>query len=103
MIVRLDIDRARQPPTLSRWVALLDRAGKRLRWVSYTRSPSGKGWHVEMLVSPRPKTRMEVVALQAVLGSDPAREAYNIVRAGLADTKQVPAYWRQRWNVLYGG
>lgn len=42
---------------------------------------------------------LEVVCLQLLLGSDPKREAFNLLRAhNLGD---APAFWRDRWNVLY--
>lgn len=41
----------------------------------------------------------ETVALQAILGSDFKREAFNLLRAhNLGD---APTFWRDRWNVLY--
>lgn len=42
---------------------------------------------------------VETVAMQLLLGSDPKREAFNLLRAhNLGD---APAFWRDRWNVLY--
>jgi hypothetical protein len=44
-------------------------------------------------------TPAETVALQLLLGSDPKREALNLMRAhNLGD---APDFWRDRWNVLY--
>lgn len=44
-------------------------------------------------------TPAETVALQLLLGSDPKREAMNLMRAhSLGD---APDFWRDRWNVLY--
>lgn len=44
-------------------------------------------------------TTMETVCLQLLLGSDPKREAFNLLRAhSIGD---APAFWRDRWNVLY--
>lgn len=101
MILRLDIDAGRPLMTVHHMGWLLRRAGYRLRWLSQTRSPSGKGWHLEAQVSPTPRRAVEVVALQALLGSDPAREACNLQRARLVDAGRVPIFWRKRWNVLY--
>ncbi len=78
---------------------LLRRAGYGIVWYSQTRSPSGKGWHLELEVTPRPRTLLAVVALQLLLNSDPFREACNINRAQIAH--KLPRYWRERWNVLY--
>ena len=44
-------------------------------------------------------TPAETVCLQLLLGSDPKREAFNLLRAHtLGD---APAFWQDRWNVLY--
>lgn len=100
MILRLDIDRRREPVSLGRLCWLLRRAGYRLRWFSETRSPSGTGWHCEAATTPVIASRQELVALQAILGSDVAREACNLQRA--RTYSNVSSYWRKRWNVLYG-
>lgn len=101
MILRVDIDAGRRLLSLHRITWLLRRAGYRLQWLSQTRSPSGTGWHLEAQVSPMPRRAVEVVALQVLLGSDPAREACNLQRARLVDAGRVPIFWRKRWNVLY--
>jgi len=101
MILRVDIDAGRRLLTVHRMMWLLRRAGYRLRWVSQVRSPSGTGWHLEARVSPAPTRAVEVVALQALLGSDPAREACNLQRARLVDSGKISEFWRKRWNVLY--
>ena len=42
---------------------------------------------------------LETVCLQLLLGSDPKRETFNLLRAhNLGD---APAFWQDRWNVLY--
>lgn len=99
--LRLDYDAGDRVPSIGEVCWLLSRAGLRVRWMRQCRSPGGKGWHVTMQVSPRPRTCMEVVALQAVLGSDAKREACNTNRARMVDGKHVPRWWRSRWNVLY--
>jgi hypothetical protein len=101
MILRLDVDAGRMPCTIGRLAWLLSRAGFVPVWLSQVRSPSGKGWHVEVKVTPAPRSRVEVVALQAILGSDQAREACNLHRAHMVETGQVPKFWQGRWNVLY--
>jgi hypothetical protein len=63
------------------------------------RSPSGSGWHLVLTVVPEPQSPVEVVALQAILGSDPLREACNLHRANMFPT--VSPFWQDRWNVLY--
>lgn len=57
-----------------------------------------RGWHVRIDV-PRRIAFTRVVLLQALLGSDWKRETFNSRRA-LA-WRHVPAFWRQRANVLY--
>lgn len=44
---------------------------------------------------------LAVVAMQAILGSDPRRETFNLFRA--LSLGNAPAFWREnaRWNVLY--
>lgn len=100
--LRCDYD-GRRPPRLTRACWLLARAGYRVRWWSERRSPGGKGWHVEIETVPAVRSAVEVVALQAVLGSDPAREACNVTRARQVERGEVDRYWSRRWNVLYIG
>jgi hypothetical protein len=57
------------------------------------------GYHVVIVVRQR-IAFTRVVLLQAVLGSDWKRELFNSRRA-LA-WRHVPAFWRDRANVLYG-
>lgn len=97
-LVKLDVDRAKAP-TVMRLVRLCDRAGITINWLRQSRSPGGKGWHIVLDVSPRPRTAMEVVALQVVLGSDPWREAVSVQRARVFPV--APSFMRDRWNVLY--
>lgn len=102
MILRVDVD-APRPVPLVELIDRLRRASRRLVWLSQVRSPGGKGWHLEACVTPRPRSAMEVVALQLLLGSDPHREAYNVNRARHVDAGHVPPFWRSpaAWNVLY--
>jgi len=68
----------------------------RVRMIRYDRT--AHGWHVIVDVPGR-RSSLEVVALQAIIGSDWKREAFNLMRVKNLDG--VPLYWRQRWNVLY--
>jgi hypothetical protein len=97
-VLKLDYDAPRKPPRKS-MMQKLGRAGYSVEWCEARRSPSGKGWHVLIAVSPRPRTAMEVVALQAMLGSDPWREAMQIARARAFP--KCPRFMRDAWNVLY--
>lgn len=98
----LDYDEGMKLPTIAHLKWLAARAGVKIVKNGFKISPSGKGYHCFVIVDPAPRTCMEVVALQAVFGSDPKREACNVNRARMVDTKQVTPYWAQRWNVLYG-
>lgn len=60
------------------------------------------GWHV--LIETRARwaaAPVAVVAAQAILGSDPKRETFNLMRA--VSLKGRPKFWRarHRWNVFY--
>lgn len=96
--VKLDYDTA--PLTYMEMRFRLKRAGYEILSVQRRVSPGGAGTHVELHLSPAPTSAVEVVALQAILGSDPFREACNLRRAKHADMGADP-YWRERWNVLY--
>lgn len=65
--------------------------------VCFARSKRG-GWHVIVRVQNR-IVPTRVIAMQACLGSDPVREAINLVRVGALPV--VSSFWRSRWNVLY--
>lgn len=97
-VVKLDID-DKEHPDVDAIDKMLRRAGYERRYTVVRRSPGGKGWHVLLDVEPRPRTAMEVVALQAMLGSDPWREAMQIARARALP--KCPGFMRDAWNVLY--
>lgn len=65
-------------------------------FVSYYRTR--RGWHVEVRVRRRVHP-WRIVAVQAVLGSDYRREAFNLRRT--ARWRDLPAVARARWNVLF--
>lgn len=102
-LLRVDVDDAKRPMHIARLCWLLRRAGFKPVWLSQRRSPGGKGWHLEVKVCPTPRSLAEVVALQCILGSDPAREACNVNRARMVEAGKVPGWWADRWNVLYAG
>jgi hypothetical protein len=97
-VLKLDIDRQRRP-SLAHMAQLLNRAGYGLLDYEIHRSPGGRGWHCYLWVDPLPRTPMEVIALQAVLGSDPQREACNLLRA--RKMWRTPGFARSWFNVLY--
>lgn len=76
---------------------LLDRAGYELRHVESRRTVNG--WHLWLTLEPAPRTPFEVIALQAILGSDPLRESVNLLRA--RKLWRTPEFAREWWNVLY--
>lgn len=56
------------------------------------------GWHLLVRIGGTMQPAA-IVAAQAILGSDPHREAFNLMR--VRALRRVPRYWRTRWNVLY--
>lgn len=77
--VQLDIDRADDLQHFYRclpWLSCIAAEhGWPIRAMSYAHSRSGR-WHITVTF-PRRLTRMEQIALQAILGSDRARELCN--------------------------
>ena len=53
-----------------------------------------RGWHVVTVWNTRFKP-LEIVALQAILGSDPRREAFNLIRV------RSGKGGNRRWNLLF--
>lgn len=100
-LLKIDVDAGQKLLPVATYSALLRRAGKRMAYLRQSRSRSGKGWHIVLHVVPSCRTPMEVVALQAALGSDPFRECCNVLRVN--NLGKVPRYWRTRWNVFYKG
>lgn len=99
--LKLDYDGGVDVPGRREIRRRLKRAGYRAVSIKWRKSPSGEGRHVVIQLQPHPGSALEMVALQAILGSDPYREASNLQRArSLGD---VSEWWRGRWNVLYKG
>ena len=97
--MKLDIDKGMHRPKLHEIMRRLRRSGYKPVWMMETASPGGKGFHVVLALEPEPKTPQEVVAIQAILGSDPDREACNLRRAKIVH--RASKYWRERWNGQY--
>lgn len=75
-------------PTAREIVAMrLSRAGYRITASSFERSTNG--FHVKLELEPAPGSPMEIVALQAVCGSDPLRESCNVQRAREVEAMDV--------------
>jgi hypothetical protein len=100
-ILKLDVDEGMERPKLRPMVHKLWRAGFKVLWMSENQSPGGKGLHIQIRISPKPETPETVTALQAILGSDPMREACNLYRARQISKGKVPSWMQDRWNVLY--
>jgi len=78
--LQLDIDSAADLVHFHRclpWLSCIcAEQGMAIRWLTETRSRSGRHWHVEIRVGRR-LTILERIALQAILGSDRMRELCN--------------------------
>jgi hypothetical protein len=73
----------------------LSKAGVPMLRIQARPSPGQKGFHVAVEIRGRFNPAAQI-ALQAILESDPDREAQNFRRALLADPK-----WKENWQVLY--
>lgn len=94
----LDYDMARPVPRLAPLLSRLRVIGLRARWFSYRRTKHG--WHVEIGIDSA-LTPSELVAAQAVLGSDLRRETMNLRRAISLRVHKHSRFWRARWNILF--
>lgn len=84
------------PPKLLPWITQCCRVwGWPIEAVRYDKTR--RGWHVVVGVRKRLDFPM-VVAAQAIFGSDPKREMFNMMRA---NAKDVDPFWLARRNVLY--
>jgi hypothetical protein len=68
----------------------------RVRWLRVDRTQHG--YHIVICVSNRIALPRQIL-LQALLGSDWKREAFNSAR--VLRLRDVPTFWRRRVNVLY--
>lgn len=57
-----------------------------------------RGWHIVIHLRQQ-LTLMEAIAAQAILGSDPMREGFNLARARSRPGK----FWQRRANILFDG
>lgn len=96
-VLMLDFDFRRVPRVRPFW-AVLRVVGLVPRWIRTDRTR--RGWHVLIGLNQNLQPA-EIVALQAILGSDDRREALNIMRV-IAIRKRDPGpFWRNRWNLLF--
>lgn len=85
-----DYDQPR-PPTLARVWRILGRINVRPVFIAYDRT--ARGWHLRVRVAVA-LTSGEIVAAQALLGSDPKRERYNLARV-------ICGARPRDWNLLF--
>ena len=95
--LKLDFDAPTVPRDFVNRLTMLVRL-HRLTVVATCYRQTRHGWHVRIVLAQR-IAFARVVCLQAILGSDWKREAYNSRRA--LNWRTVPPFWRQRANVLY--
>lgn len=99
VILKLDYDRPRLPAATYRRIVSVCR-WLRLRPELLVARRTVRGWHVKVRargsLSPA-----ALVAVQAILGSDPGRETFNLIRARAL--RRAPRTWRNPalWNVLF--
>lgn len=91
-LVLMDFD-SDEPVTIPTIRGVIVRLHLKVRAIEYHRTR--RGWHVVLLLKQQLKPA-ETVALQAILGSDPLRETFNLARilGGQADESF-------RWNLLF--
>jgi hypothetical protein len=96
--ILLDFDVARPVPRLVPILARLRVIGLRAQWTSQRRTK--RGWHMEIGINFA-LTPSELCGVQAVLGSDLAREAMNLRRAISLRVHKHSRFWKKRWNILF--
>lgn len=96
-LLKLDFDGARLPKIEMRVAAFTVLTGVRVLGLAYARTR--RGWHV-MVPLARRLPPAQIVAAQAILGSDPMRELFNLAR--VRRLRSVPSWSESnKWNVLY--
>ena len=96
-VLRMDYDGRIPARSYARLVSAL--RWLRLRPLAAVYRRTARGWHCKVALTRRCQP-LVVVALQAILGSDPKREVFNLLRARALP--HVPAEWRSRYSVLFG-
>lgn len=94
-ILMLDFDRP-QAPRLTKLCWQMRKLALRPRLLMYRRSR--RGWHIVIYLTES-LLPVEMVAVQAIMGSDRNRELFNLARVRCL--KGMPARARQMWNVLF--
>jgi len=84
------------PPGLPDIIGILRIVGVTAKTIMYHRTK--RGYHIALVLYEHLKP-VELIALQAILGSDQMREALNLMRA--VRVHKVSKYWQNRSNILY--
>lgn len=93
---RLLVDYDGAPPPDRVLAGRLRAAGVHPVACGWSRSASGRGWHLVVELR-EPLGLVECIALQAILGSDPFREAFTLARARSGPRGR----WRAESNILF--
>lgn len=88
----LDVDRP-SPVTIRSVFRVLRSVGLRASYCRYDRTE--RGWHVIVRLN-KPIEPLATVAIQVIMGSDPKRERFNLVRAMSGKANR-----NRRWNMLF--
>lgn len=95
-LLKLDFDGAIPKGIVDRITHMCRHWGWPIEAVRFDRTR--RGWHVTIGIRRR-ISAVSIVAAQAILGSDPYREMYNLQR--VRRLRAVSVEWRKSWNVLY--
>jgi hypothetical protein len=95
--LKVDYDTSRLPARLAARIGhCVSAAGLRVEWWSLYRT--ARGWHLQVECRGRAQP-FAIVALQAMLGSDWKREAFNIGR--VRGLRYADPATRNGWNILF--
>jgi hypothetical protein len=77
---------------------VLRKVGLSVEYIRYDKS--AHGWHMVVKLEQK-LTKGEMIALQLLLGSDPCREEWNLMRAISIRQNKITGPWAKRWNLLF--
>ena len=93
----IDIDQREAKPLREMWYRFRV-LGVRFEWIRYDRTD--RGWHIVCQLT-RAYDPVAIVAMQAVFGSDPERESFNLARVIENRRKGASAWKKSRTNILF--
>jgi hypothetical protein len=96
-VVKIDLDRAQLGAECFRRLDLVCHLLRLTRQAMYV-ARTTHGWHVALAVS-QTLSPAQIVAIQAIAGSDWKREAFTLMRT--RRLHRAGPYWSSRWNTLY--